>query len=55
MDFAYLQGRKLHNFSGQYMPVLYHVHSEKVFSAVQGEPPVFHFVHVTTSPIARHH
>lgn len=51
--FAYLQERRLHNLSVQYVPVLDCMHSEKVFSAIQREPAVFHFMPISTS-VARH-
>jgi len=41
LAFDYLQGWRLHDFSGQPVPVLGHLHSEKVFPDVQKEPPVF--------------
>ena len=42
--FEYLQGWRLHNLSGQPVPVLGHPHSKKVFPDVQREPPVLQFV-----------
>lgn len=44
MVFEYLQGRKLHNPSGQPMPVPGHLHIGKVFHSVQRAPPVFQLV-----------
>ena len=39
--FEYLQGWRIHNLSGQPVPVLSHPHGAKVFPDVQVEPPVF--------------
>ena len=50
-DFEYLQGWRLCSLSGQPVPVLSHLHSEKVFPSVQREPPVFHFVPGGTLPL----
>ena len=36
--FKYIQERRLHNLSGQPVPLLGHPHSEKVFHDVQTEP-----------------
>ena len=44
MAFEHLQGVRLHNLSGQPVPVLCDPHSKKVFPHVQREPPVFQFV-----------
>uniref|UniRef100_A0A8B9PTS4 Tectonin beta-propeller repeat containing 2 n=1 Tax=Apteryx owenii TaxID=8824 RepID=A0A8B9PTS4_APTOW len=53
--FEYLQRRRLHNLSGQPVPVLCHPHSEKVFPHVQMEASVFQFVPVASRPVAGHH
>jgi len=55
MAFKYLQGWRLHNLSGQPVPVLSHPHSEKVFPDVQREPSVFQFVPIASCPVTRHH
>jgi len=55
MAFEYLQGWRLHNISGQPVPVLGHPHSEKVFPDVQRQPPVFQFVPVASCLVTRHH
>ena len=49
--FEYLQGGRLHNLSGQPVPVLSHPHSKTVFSEVQREPSVFQFVPVSSGPV----
>ena len=51
MAFEYLQGWRLHNLSGQPVPVLSHPHSEKVFPGVHREPPVFQFVPIASDLI----
>ena len=43
--FEYLQGWPLHDLPGQAVPVLSHLHGEKVFPDVQGEPPLFQSCH----------
>ena len=53
--FEFLQGGRLHNLSGQLVPVLGHLHSRKVFPDVQREPPVFHCVPMASGPVRGHH
>jgi len=53
--FQYLQGWRFHILSGIPVLVLIHSHSEDVFSDVQREPPVFHFVPVAFGPVTVHH
>ena len=49
--FEYLQGWRLHNFSGQPVQVLSHPHSKKVFPDVQTACPVFLFVPIASGPV----
>jgi len=42
----YLQRRRLHNLSGQPVPVLYHPQSEEVLPHVQLELPTLQFVNI---------
>ena len=49
--FEYLQGGRLHNLSGQPVPVLTHPHSKTVFPDVQMEPPVFQLVPIASVPV----
>ena len=44
LDFEYLKGWRLHNHSGQPLPVVGHPHSKKVLPDVQTDPSVFQFV-----------
>jgi len=53
--FEYLQELRLHNISGQLVPVLDYPHSEKLFSDVQREPLVFRFVPVASGRVPGHH
>jgi len=53
--FEYLQGWRLHNLSGQPVPVLGHPDSKKVFPDVQRQPPVFQLVPIASGPGTRHH
>jgi len=46
---------RLHSISGQYVPVLCHPHSMKVFPDFQREPSVFQFVLITSCPGTGHH
>ena len=55
MAFEHLQGWRLHNLSGQPVPVLGHPHSEKVFPDAQREPPVFQCVPIVSGPVTGHH
>ena len=52
--FEYLHGGRLHDLSGQPVPVLGHPHSEKVFPDVQSEPPGFQFVPIASGPVTGH-
>ena len=54
LGFAYLQGWRLHNLSGQPVPVLGHPHSKRVFPDVQREPPVFQCVSIGSGPVTGH-
>jgi len=40
MALEYLQGRRLHNLSAQFVPLLSHLHSKNVLPDVWTEPPV---------------
>ena len=51
--FEYLQRRRLHNLSGQPVPVLGHPQS-KVFPHIQMELPVFQFVPIAPCPVTGH-
>jgi len=51
----YLQRRRLHNLSGQPVPVLRHPQSEEVLPHVQTELPMLQFVPVAPCPVAGHH
>jgi len=51
----YLQRRRLHNFSGQPVPVLHHPQSEEVLPHVQMELPMLQFVPIAPCPVAGHH
>ena len=55
MAFEYLQGGRLHNLSGQPVPVLSNPHSKKVFPDVQTGPPVFQFVPIASGPVSGHY
>jgi len=55
MVFEYLQGWKLHNLSGQSMPVLDHPHNKRVFPYIQMNPLRFQFVPVASGPATGHH
>ena len=55
MAFDRLQGRKLHNLSGQPVPVLGHPDSKKAFPDVQREQPVFQFVLIAFGAVMGHH
>lgn len=47
----YLQGQRFHNLSGKSLTVLSCPQSENVFLDVWGEPPVFLFVPIISSPV----
>lgn len=47
----YLRGRRLHNLTGQSVPVLSHSHSE-VVTRVQLEFPVHQFLPIVSCPVA---
>jgi len=49
------EGRRLHNQSGQPVPVLCHPHSKKVLPRVCMELPVLQSVPVAPSSVAGHH
>ena len=51
----YLQRRRIHNLSGQPVPVLRHPQSEEVLPRVQVELPITQFVPVAPSPVPGHH
>ena len=51
----YLHRRRIHNLSGQPVPVLRHPQSEEVLPHVQTELPLLQFVPVAPCPVARHH
>lgn len=51
----YLQGRRLHNSSGQPVSVLSHLHNKKNFPDVQMAPPVSQFVPILSGPGTGHH
>ena len=53
--FEYLQRRRLHNLSGQPVPVLHHPQSEEVLPPVQTELPMLQFVPVVPCPVTGHH
>ena len=55
MAFEYLQGWRLHNLTGQPVPVLSHPHGEKVFPDVQREPAVFQFVPIASCSATGNH
>lgn len=48
--FEDLQEWRLHNLSGQPVPVLHHMHSREVPPGIQREPPVFQFVPTVSCP-----
>jgi len=54
MGLQYLQRRKIHNPSGQPVPVLHHPQS-KVLPHVQTELPVLQFVPIAPCPVTVHH
>ena len=54
-DFDYLQGCRLHGFSGQPVPVISHFHSKKAFPDIWAEPLVFQFVPIDSGPVTGHH
>ena len=47
--------RRIHNLSGQLVPVRGQPHSEKVFPDVQREPPLFQCVPGASGPVTGHH
>ena len=53
--FEYIQGWRLHNLSGQPVPVLCHPQSEAVFPDVQREPPVLQLLPITSGPVTWNH
>jgi len=53
--FEYLQRRRLHNSSGQAVPVLCHPKSKEVLPHVQTELPMLQFVPVAPCPVAGRH
>ena len=55
VGFEYLQRRRLHNLSGQPVPVLHHPQRDEVLLHVQMELPMFHFVSVVPCPVAGRH
>ena len=55
MAYENCQGGRLHNCSGQPVPMLSHRHSKKVFPDVRREPPAFQFVPTASGPVTGHH
>ena len=53
--FEYLQRRRLHNLSGQPVPVLSHLQSKEVFSHIERELPEFQFVPIAPCPVTGQH
>lgn len=53
--FESLQSKKLHNFSGQPIPVLCHPQSKEILPRIQVELRVFQFVRVACHPVAGQH
>ena len=53
--FEYLQRRRLHNPSGQPVPVLRHPQSKEVLPHVQMELPMLQFVPISPCPVTGHH
>ena len=51
----YFQRRRIHNPSGQPVPVLCHPQSKKVFPRLQTELPKLQFVPVAPCPVTGHH
>ena len=51
----YLQRRRIHNPSGQPVPVLRHPQSEEVLPRVQTQLPMLQFVPIDPCPVAGHH
>ena len=45
----------MHNLPGQSVPVLSHLHSEKMFPDIQMELLVFQFVLIASGPVTVHH
>ena len=54
-DFEYHRRRRLHNPSGQPVPVLCHPQSKKVLPHVPMELPMVQFVPIAPCPVAGHH
>ena len=55
VGFEYLQKRRLHNLSGQPVPVLCHPHNKEVPSHIQLEPPVLQFAPTASRPFTGYH
>jgi len=55
VGFEYLQRRRIHNLSGEPVPVLHHPQSEEVLPHVQMELPMLQFVPIAPCPVAGHH
>jgi len=51
----YLQRRRLHNLSGQPLPVLRHPQREEILPHIQTELPVLPFVPISPCPVTGHH
>ena len=51
----YLQRRRLHNPSGQSVPVLRHPQREEILPHVQTELPVLQFVPIAPCPVTGHY
>ena len=54
-EFEYLQEMRLHNPSGQPLPLLHHPQSEEVLTHVQTELPLLQSVPIAPCPVAGHH
>jgi len=55
VGFEYLQRRRLHNPSGQPVPMLCHPQSKEVLPRGQVELPLLQFVPIASRPVAGHH
>ena len=53
--FQYLQEWRLHNLSGQPVPLLSHPLRKKVFASTQTEPPVSQSVPIASGSVTGHH
>lgn len=55
MAFEDLEGRRLHNLSGNPVPELGYLHTKEVFPDVQPQPLVFQFEPIPSCPVTGHH